>query len=261
MPFEALTKNHLKRLSSIHDKKFRQSSGIFMIEGLHLMDEFFKSTFEAEWIVIDAAFEAAHPEIVQVLQKKFSAVTYRASQRDFLKLADTQHPQGIVAAVRQPIPSQKIFDGNHEIIVALDRISDPGNLGTIVRCADWFGVRKILTSPSCVDAYNPKVVRSTMGSIFRVSFYQNVELKSAIDEARDGRYAVYAADLKGTDLSKLPPTDNALLLIGNEAHGIDRNLLDRCDKRVRITKFGNGDSLNAAVACGIILHEMRVKRP
>ncbi|MBX7152445.1 RNA methyltransferase [bacterium] len=260
MPFELLTKNKLKQFSLILDKKFRQSSGTFLIEGLHLFEEFLRSQFEAEWIVIDTAFEEAHPEIVRTLQKKFSTITYRVSQRDCLKLSDTQHPQGILAAIRQPASPQKIFGDSDTMIIALDRISDPGNLGTIIRCADWFGVRKIITSPSCVEIYNPKVVRATMGSIFRISFYQDLELKSSINHARDARYTVCAADMKGADLSKLLPLSNTLLLVGSEAHGIDKNLLDLCDKKVSIPKFGNGDSLNAAVACGIILHELRVKQ-
>lgn len=260
MPFESLTKNKLKQFSLIHDKKFRQSSGTFLIEGLHLFEDFLKSKAEAEWIVIDSAFEETYPEIARILQKKFLAITYHVSQRDFLKLSDTLHPQGILAAIRQPSVPQKIFGSDHEIIIALDRISDPGNLGTMIRCADWFGVKKIITSPSCVEAYNPKAVRATMGSIFRVSLYQNIELRPLIDQARNARCTVCAADMAGGSLSELPRFDSVLLLIGSEAHGLTKDLITQSDVTVRIPKFGEGDSLNAAVACGIILHEIRAKQ-
>ena len=135
----------------------------------------------------------------------------------------------------------------------LDTIQDPGNLGTIVRCADWFGVQQIICSRDCVDLYNPKVVQSTMGSISRVQVVYE-DLSTFIHD--HSPIPVYAATLKGNDVSKLPTITEGIILIGNESKGIEPELLSMVSHHITIPRKGNAESLNAAVATGIILSHL-----
>jgi TrmH family RNA methyltransferase len=256
MPFAALTKNKLKSFSRVLDKKFRQSENLFLIEGIHLIQEFLQSGFEAEWIVVGPQFVQEHAALSDMLMKKFSAITCQASHSDFRKLSDTENPEGIAAAVRN---GKKIWHDeniNKDLIVAVDRISDPGNLGTILRTADWFGVKKILLSESCVEVYNPKVVRAGMGSIFHVACYEHTVLREKLAHLKDQGYRIYGASSKhGHALADTAIEKKSVIVVGNESHGLSPEVQGLCDVGIKIAQVGHGESLNAAVACGILLHE------
>ena len=134
--------------------------------------------------------------------------------------------------------------------LVLDSIQDPGNLGTIIRIADWFGIKQVVCSPACADIYNPKVVQSTMGSIGRVDVFYT-ELLAWLAMKQDIR--IYASALEGQDVSKMPKLKEGLIIIGNESKGIHPDILARANVKITIPRMGEAESLNAAVATGIIL--------
>ncbi len=146
------------------------------------------------------------------------------------------------------------------IIVTLDSISDPGNLGAIIRTCDWFGVNSILISKESVDLYNPKVVQSTMGSLFHLPISNNIDLLESIHEAKNNGFKIIGTDVYGKNIlsnknvkSNLVSGKKIMLIIGNEAHGISENIKKEIESFITIPKYGNAESLNAAVALGIIL--------
>lgn len=254
MAFERIPKNKLKDFSKILEKRHRQETGRFLIEGVRLFEEFLSSGLPADWIVVESDFESAHPKLFYILQKQFPKQVWTAAPSEFRRLCDTEHPQGIVAAVQKPstFPSK----ADDFLILALDHISDPGNLGTILRSADWFGVSDVYLGESCVELYNPKVVRATMGSIFRLRCFEASPLKDVLqDMHRNGRRIVAASSAdSAVSLPWLLPGP-CTLVIGNESTGITADVAGVCDDFVRIKKFGNGESLNAGVAAAVLLYE------
>jgi TrmH family RNA methyltransferase len=151
--------------------------------------------------------------------------------------------------------------GDSAPIVLLDSIRDPGNLGTIIRTAEWFGVKKLICSTDCVETYNPKVVQSAMGSLFRMSTYRGDLSAFIATLKKEGGYQVFGADLAGEPLSNAPSKDKIALVIGSESHGISQEVLQVVDHKVLIAKGASSstESLNAAVACGILLSQLTTK--
>ncbi len=144
-------------------------------------------------------------------------------------------------------------DVRNSVSLMLDEIQDPGNLGTIIRTADWFGIKNIICSNQCADCYNPKVVQSTMGSLIRVNIIYS-DLKEFIN--RNKAINIYAATLNGKNISSLKKIKEAIILIGNESKGVKEDLLNLVSQQITIPKIGEAESLNAAVACGIILSQI-----
>ncbi len=256
--FERLTKKKLQDYSSILDKKYRLESGLFQIEGVRLFEEFLASGFEVQWIVVHSDFIEQHPQLANTIKNKFGPIVCQANGSEIQKLTDTQTTQGIVAGIRQKKGTAAFFGTEkRDMILALDGISDPGNLGTILRSADWFGVSQLVLSPTCADVYNPKTIRSSMGSIFRVNC-ATADLGSFLRDAKDHGYKVYASSLEAD--AELPfgiVHSPLVLVIGNEAHGISEPVLSLCDRLVKIPGYGRAESLNAAMACSILLYEFK----
>lgn len=259
--FERLTKSKLQYFSSILDKKKRQASGLFHIEGIHLFEEFLKSGFKADWIVLHTDFISQHPDLANKIWNKFAAITYQANAAEFRKISDTENAQGIAAGIHQKKNSEINFSTTgKDIIVALDQINDPGNLGTILRSADWFGIKKIVLSKSSVDIYNPKVVRASMGSIFRVSC-QSLDMPQFLRQARERNYSIFAASIDPDAPVEFDKNNtSSVIVIGNEAHGISESIKQLCSHEIRIPKFGHAESLNAATACAILMYEFSKQR-
>ena len=177
------------------------------------------------------------------------------SQKLLEKTVSTVHSQGIAAATRKPVwDLDEILNRDERLIVALDGIADPGNLGTIVRTCAWFGVSAILLGPGCVSIYNDKVIRSTVGAIFRIPCIERVDLAHHLGFLRRRGYLVLALDTEGDNLLEIElKRKRVVFVIGSEAKGIRSEVQQTADKRVTIPKFGAGESLNAAIATGIAL--------
>jgi len=258
METPALSKTKLKDLSRIRDKRFRRSSRLFLIEGATMIREWLASKYVAEWVVTTTAFADSQPEVLRSITKR-DAVLYTAHAKDVERLSDTETPQGIVAALRQPDESeQEWIQSASRTVLLLDHISDPGNLGTMIRTAEWFGASHVACSTSCVEVFNPKVVRATMGSIFKTHVLTESHLESLMVKLGGRGYRRIAAAVRGGAPSDgSSSNERTALVVGSESHGISSSVQALCDASVSIPQSGHAESLNAAVACGILLYELR----
>ena len=240
-----------KRQQLKEKSKVRKTTGTFTVEGKKMFVE-----IPAEDLVsvyVSETFLKENGELVK--DKKYQIV----SDQVFKKISDTVTPQGIVAVVKQKSYSIDyiIEKRNKEksCIVVLDRLQDPGNMGTIVRTGEAAGISGIIMSKDSADIYNPKVIRSTMGSIFRVPFAIVDDLAAAVDTLKDNGITTYAAHLKGELYNSGSLTKDCALLIGNEARGLSEEISAKADKLIKIPMHGKVESLNAAVATAILMYE------
>lgn len=239
-----LVKQKAKYIQTLGQKKFRQQEGVFIAEGPKLVTEILESR------------EAMIKEIFAVKEwieenKKFlrNISVNEITEGDLEKISQLSTPNKVLAVVKQ-FEEDKDIKTKGKITLALDCIQDPGNLGTIIRIADWFGVKQVVCSNDSADIYNPKVVQATMGSIARVKmFYQNLE--DWLSKQRDVR--IYATTLEGQDISGMKKLNEGIIVIGNESKGISESVLKICNVKITIPKKGKAESLNAAVATAVIL--------
>ena len=239
-----LVKSQVKYIQSLGQKKHRDEAGVFIAEGPKLVAELIVSIPEqvlevyalANWISEHASL-AHNSKIIAV------------NEEELQKISQLSTANQVLAVVKKMVELPAI-DMVGKIILALDTIQDPGNLGTIVRIADWFGIEQIVCSHACADMYNPKTVQSTMGSIARVKFHYT-DLAAWLSLQQD--IQIYGADLEGQNISKVSRPHEAILVIGNESKGISDEVKARITKRITIPRVGKAESLNAAVATGIIL--------
>ena len=240
-----LNRNEVKYIQSLYHKKKRNEEGAFIAEGTKLMSELLNSSFRVikiyalkNWIMENANVE----NVVEVTESELK------------KISRQETPNNVLAIVEKN-DDDDIPDLRNKVTVILDGIQDPGNLGTIIRTADWFGVENIIATNDTADVYNPKVIQSSMGSFLRVNmFYTDI---SALLSAT--KIPVFGATLKGNDISTIGSVAECLLVIGNESKGIRQEILPWIQHQVTIPGIGKAESLNAAVATGIILWKLRVQ--
>ncbi|MBP6432364.1 MAG: RNA methyltransferase [Ferruginibacter sp.] len=239
------SKTHTKYIQSLHHKKFRDEYGVFIAEGTKVVLEFLAADkFECkqlfalpDWFLTNA--KAIPTDVEQIEVKDF----------ELEKISALSTPNKVLAVFQKSTLPQTVV-GKHKITLVLDAIQDPGNMGTIIRNADWFGVQNIVCSLNSADIYNPKVVQSSMGSLARV----NVVYKDLLAWLKENNQVdKFAADLNGEDVSSLKNIKEAIIIIGNEGKGISDDVMELVDKKITIKKIGKAESLNAAVASGIIL--------
>jgi len=241
-----LTKNTIKQIASLRQQKFRKELGLFVVEGRKMVDELLHSHFETVYFFATEAFLNDHPAFAE-------AETVSEMQMEQMSGQDT--PPGILAVVR--IPEQKEIKTSSRFVLALDGISNPGNMGTLLRTAEWFGITDVVCSPDCVELWNPKTVQATMGSLFRMQVWK-ADLPSFLHEASSKGKAVYGALLEGENLFEMREKPEGIIVIGSESHGIRADVLPCITRPVTIPRMGGSltESLNAAVAGGIIMAEM-----
>jgi TrmH family RNA methyltransferase len=239
-----ITKNQVKYIQSLGQKKWRDSEQVFIAEGPKLVNELLIASnckiiqlyALKEWI------DQVNPGV------EVTAVTTDELQ----KISQLSTPNQVLAiAEKIKWESEGIIKGN--ISLALDEIQDPGNMGTIIRLADWFGVKNIFCSMNCADAYNPKVVQASMGSITRVKIDYD-DLRSLLKNNNDLR--IYATGLSGKDVTEMEKLNEGIIVIGNESKGISDEVLELASVQITIPRKGKAESLNAAVATGIILSHL-----
>jgi TrmH family RNA methyltransferase len=238
-----LSKNQIKLITSLQQKKYRSKYDLFVVEGVKGVNEFLKSEFELEIIFCTDTF--SH----DLSSDKVQLVT----DNELKKISNLKNPNQVLALFF--IPEVEILDLNKSTLV-LDGINDPGNLGTIIRLCDWFGVEQLLCSPNTVDCYNSKVVQSTMGSLKRV-LIQYSELKPFLNASS---LPTYAAIMEGKNVYEKQIEKDAIIVMGNEANGISQEILDMITDSVTIPRFGKSqetESLNVATATAILLSEFR----
>lgn len=243
-----LTKAQIKHLQGLKLKKYRQNYGDFVIEGEKLVTEALLENVFPDLLIATPDWLEAHkgrlPEHIAMAE---------ATQADIAKISSLSTPQPVLALVKKQTVSEQDIVVNGKWSIALDGISDPGNLGTIIRTADWFGVDTIICSTDCVELYNPKVVQSTMGSLFRVQVLYT-DLSAFLSRQHIPKYA---AVLGGTSLFQQHLSKEGILVIGSESHGISAEVQKKCTQTVTIPSYGRCESLNAAVAASVILSEVR----
>ena len=184
---------------------------------------------------------------------------FEATLTQIQQISDSKTPQGIICITHIPRTTDLPKTTPEKIFLALDRIADPGNMGTIFRSALWFGVQDILIGPECVDPFSPKVVRSSMGAIAYLNIHFSENLKTSVSEWKTAGGEVAALNMTGDAIEQYTPGAGLLLIVGSEAHGVDPDLLD-LSTLISIKRTGQGESLNAAMATGIALYEINRTR-
>lgn len=247
-----ITKNELKYYSSLLQKKFRREENKFIVEGEKIVLEGLKSNFECEIVICTNQFSEDNINILKELKAK----NIRAEiikNIEFVKLSDTINPQGIAAVFKKTKPG-KIAQNN--ILVGLEDISDPGNLGTIIRNCDWFGITEIILSKDCAEIFNPKTIRASMGSVFHTNIFEEIDLPEEIKKIKKGGYEILCTDLVGESVYSHKPSKKTFIIFSNEAHGSSGEIKNLADYKITIPKKGKAESLNVASASAIILSEL-----
>lgn len=243
----------IKHIKKLKDKKYRDENNEFIIEGVKMISEAIREDINIKHILVcddcaqncqissDLMYEIAKHNMARVSEKIFKSIT------------DVTNPQGLLAVVEKNKRSE--IDYKDSFFVILDDIQDPGNIGTILRTADSINLKQIIVSSKTADAFNPKVVRSTMGAIFRVNVIVVEDLTKTVRELKKHKVKIYATDL-GTNKSIYDVKYNkTAIIIGNESKGVSEELLNIADERIKIPMIGKTESLNAGVATGIIMYE------
>ena len=247
-----ISKSELKYYSSLLTKKNRKSENKFIIEGKKSVLEGINSSYECEIIFVTNKFSEENIETLnEISASKNRIVTLK--QKEFEKISDTKTPQGIAAVFNKPTNIfEKVYSFNDKLIIMLDNISDPGNLGTIIRNCDWFGIKNILLSENIVDYTNPKVIRSSMGSVFHVNLFEEIDAETLLKLKRQG-YEIFCADLEGENIFTYQRNKKTILILSSESHGPSKEFLEISDKKICIPRIGNAESLNVASASAVLL--------
>lgn len=242
----------------IKSSKDRRQSGLYVVEGIRMCSEIPKNDIN-ELYVSESGYDKYQDYI-----KKISIEPVVVSDKVFCTMSDTNTPQGIMALVK--IKDYKLEDVCKEcskqlpFILIMDKLQDPGNMGTIIRTAEGAGVTGIIISSDSVDVYNPKVIRSTMGSIFRMPIYISSNLVNDINEIKKKGVVIYGAHLDGKDLYEKNMEGACAFLIGNEGNGLSEDVSCTADELIKIPMNGNVESLNAAISTAIISYEVMRQR-
>ena len=237
----SLSKNHLKLITSLHQKKYRLKHKMFVVEGVKVVNEFLKSSFELYLLFSVDSTHKNRKETIQI------------SEQELKRISRLSNPNKILAIFY--IPEQFSLSPKG-LTLALDSINDPGNLGTIIRLCDWFGVQHLICSKDTVDCFNAKVVQASMGSLTRVKI-QYVDLVSFLEETK---LPVFIADMDGESMYEYELPKEAVLVMGNEANGISKTIREISKNILSIPRFGDlqqTESLNVATATAILLSEFR----
>ncbi len=239
----------VKKLASLKEKKYRERYGEFLVEGALSVEWALDSAFEVRDIVTSRDF--VMPESLSELAR--DRKIYSVPEHIFAKIADTKTPQGILCscAFREnpTMPGKGLF-------VYCDSVRDPGNLGTIIRTADAMGFDGVILSPDCVDPFNPKLVRSTMGSLFHIALYSGVSHAELFSWQEKGfTLAASALSVAAVSSTDWQSTDKTVIIMGNESAGVSRELIEKADCVVKIPMAGSAESLNVSVAAAILMYE------
>lgn len=234
----------------------RNQAGVFIVEGIRMAKEV-PTEQVVQWYVTEEFYKKHREDLPQGMEKPEFV-----SPAVFTAMSDTQTPQGVLVVVRQNSYSEEeLLKAENAHLLVLDNLQDPGNLGTIFRTAEAAGVTGIIMSRDCVDIYNPKTIRSTMGAVFRMPFVYSEDIISTIERLKMQRIRVYAAHLDGKNAyDREDYRGKTAFLIGNEGNGLRREVADCADTWIRIPMEGQAESLNAAVAASILMFEVSRQR-
>jgi TrmH family RNA methyltransferase len=243
-----LSKARIKFIKSLQLKKYRKQEQCFVVEGRKSVQELLKSDFQIEQLLITPEFKELHDDLLQ----SFKGETVMVKPTELTGLGEYSTNDAALAVVRLK-SNQAPKIRNDQFILMLDDIRDPGNLGTIIRTADWYGIKNIIASDETAEVYNSKVIQSSMGSFIRVGiFYTN--LKQYLNR---NALPVFGTFLDGENAHQIDFGSGGIILIGNEANGISKEVEKFVTKRITIPRFGQAESLNAAIATAVICDNIR----
>ncbi len=244
----------IKDIRSLKEKKYRQQNGLFFIEGSRFVEEALKEEQGIKSLIIKESFK--NPVLLDMATSK-GIRPQTVSDKVFKEVSETDNPQGILAVVSMKRYSICDVCKDDCFLVILDSLQDPGNMGTIIRTADAAGASGVIVSGGCVDVYNPKVLRSTMGSIFHVPVVECGDLKEGITELKKNGIRIFASHLDGRfDYYDTDFSGGTAFIVGNEANGVAPEIAELSDAKVRIPMPGRAESLNAAVAASLLMYEI-----
>lgn len=250
-----LINNEIKKITSLKMKKYRDEYGEYIIEGYKIIAEALKHEQQVVMLLVKGmvAQEARTKELMS-LAASFSIQIEVIKDKEFDALSTLETPPGVLAVVRK---SKEALKADASYII-LDSIKDPGNLGAIIRTADWFGIKNIVVGKDSVDIYNPKVIQATMGSLFGVNIISGEDLYPFIETLKAQHYKIIATSLEGQEMTKLPieKKDKLAVLIGNETTGLNPELLKLADHLYKIPGANTAESLSVSVASGIVLYQL-----
>ena len=244
----------IKHIKKLKDKKERDISNEYIIEGVKLIQEAIQEKAKIKQIIICEECEKAEAIPKEIMYEIARYECIYITKKLYNYLTEVKTPQGILAVIEKE-SNERNIDYTQEIIVALDGIQDPGNLGTILRTVDSIGLTQILVSKDTADSYNPKVVRSTMGAIFRVKVIECEDLEKTLKEIKKHKFEIVVTLLQTKNSIYDIDYNKKVIVIGNEANGVQEKIQQLADKKVKIPMLGKTESLNASVATGIILYE------
>ena len=238
-----VTKNEIKQVASLRQQKFRKELGLFVVEGRKMTEELLRSNFQVEALYATETCHDLFPQAETV------------SEVQMAQMSGQDTPPGILAVVN--IPETRQLSPSPRFILALDGIANPGNKGTLIRTAEWFGIHDIVCSPDCVEVWNPKVIQATMGSIFRINVLE-ADLSQFLSQQKHIGKAIYGALLEGENLFEMKEIKNGVIIIGSESHGIRNEILPCITHPITIPRVGMSqtESLNASVAGAIIMAQL-----
>ena len=244
----------IKNIKKLKEKKYRDQEHKFLVEGIKMVKEALEEKEQIDKIVVcedcindntidqELLYEIAKQDCIYVTEKVFQSIT------------EVTNPQGILAVLKKENGEEQI-SYNEDIIVVLDGIQDPGNLGTILRTIDSIGLTQVILSEKTADPYNPKVVRSTMGAIYRVNMIRSQNIIETLKNIKKHQYEIVATSLQTEKSIYDNNYEKKVIVVGNEANGVSKEILELANQKVKIPMPGKAESLNVAVATGIILYE------
>ena len=240
----SLSKNQSKLIVSLQQKKYRTKSKLFVVEGIKGVGEFLNSKYSLETLFcledVVESYTKWNPQVID--------------EKDLKKVSTLKSPNKVLALFK--IEDANFEKLNDDLTVVLDGVNDPGNLGTIIRLCDWYGVNNLICSTDTVDCYNSKVVQSTMGSLTRV----NIVYTSVIEFLKNNDQPLFVTDMEGSNIYKTDLPNNGVVIMGNEANGVSKEVKELVNSKLTIPRFGDAqvtESLNVATATGIVLNEFR----
>ncbi len=244
----------VKNIKKLKEKKFRDEKNQFIVEGIKLVAEAIEENSNIDSVVVceDCVNDGSIDKKLLYEIARFKCVY--VTEKIFDTLTDVSNPQGILAVINRKNANVNI-DYSQDFIVVLDGIQDPGNLGTILRTVDAAGLNQIILSKETADSFNPKVVRSTMGGIFRVNVIKSENLVETLKEIQEHRFDIVVTSLDARNSVYDIDYNKKVIVIGNEANGVSKEVQDLADKKVKIPMIGKTESLNASVAAGIMIYE------
>ncbi|MBP3949716.1 TrmH family RNA methyltransferase [Bacillus suaedae] len=246
---DSIKNERIKAWKKLHTRKGREKAGMFMVEGHHLIEEALKSPIVVQVVLMTEEIVAPSNELINGCEMIV------VSDQVMKEISETESPQGIAAICELPVsPAIDTLEGRY---LLADRVQDPGNLGTMIRTADAAGMTGVVLGEGSVDLFNSKVIRSSQGSIFHLPVVKG-DLLVWIQWLKEAGIPVFGTALEGaSSYSAIEPQEQFALIVGNEGEGVSQEILDRTDQNLYVPIYGHAESLNVAVATGVLLYYLR----